>query len=106
MNNRIQIKIKDTVVVNGRQQEQTKPYYRCWCEALEVYGQELYQAINSKHENVLYFKVRYCKKINDMRRTNKEKFVVKFEDVDYEVFYIDFKRNSKDWVYIKAKMVI
>lgn len=106
MNSRIDIKIKTKEIINGRWEENIKSYYKCWCTPLEVYGQELYQAINNKHENVLTFKVRYCNKIKNMRKTEKDKYLVAFEGVNYDVFYIDFKGNAKDWVYIKAKMVI
>ncbi|MGL4761877.1 MAG: phage head closure protein [Sarcina sp.] len=106
MNTRIEIKIRSSEIVDGRWQESTKLYYKCWCAPLEVYGKELYEAINNKHENALTFKVRYCNKIKNMRKTLKEKYLVVFEGVEYDIFYIDFKGNSKDWVYLKAKMVI
>ena len=41
-----------------------------------------------------------------MRTTDKNKFIVVFDKVEYAVYQVDFKANSKDYVYIKAKMVI
>lgn len=41
-----------------------------------------------------------------MRRTDKNKFKVFFEGSEYQVYNVDFKGNSKDYVYIKTKMVI
>ncbi|MFR5267202.1 phage head closure protein [Clostridium sp.] len=106
MNERIEIKQKIKNIVDGRWVESYEHYYKCWCTPLELYGEELYAAMNNKHENILYFKVRYCNKIKAMRKTDKKKFIVIFEGVEYEVFTIDFKQNKKDWVYIKTKMVI
>ena len=41
-----------------------------------------------------------------MRTTDKNKFIVIYDGVEYQVYQVDFKSNSKDYVYIKAKMVI
>lgn len=106
MNSRISIKKKVKAVVNGRWEETFEEYYSCWCEPLELYGQELYAAQNINYENVLVFKVRYCNKVETMRYTDKNKFIVIHKGVEYQVYYVDFKKNSKDYVYIKAKMVI
>lgn len=106
MNARIEIKTKESFVLDGRMQEKANPYYKCWCTPTELYGKELYESINIKYENILVFKVRYCNKIKEMRKTNKSQFIVIFDETEYDVFQIDFKANKKDWVYIKAKMVI
>lgn len=106
MYNRISIKLKSKKVDNGRWEESLEDYYKCWCKSLELYGNELYEAQNIKYENVLVFKVRYCNKIKNMRTTDKNKFIVVFDSIEYQVYQIDFKANAKDYVYIKAKMVI
>lgn len=106
MESRISIKKKNKSIVNGRWQETPDDYYKCWCEPLELYGKELYESQNIKYENVLVFKVRYCNKIKEMRTTDKNKFIVVFDNTEYQVYQVDFKANSKDYAYIKAKMVI
>lgn len=106
MEARIKIKVKTKKVVEGQWEEEVAPYYECWCTPLELWGKELYAAMQSKYENVLVFKVRYCNKVRAMRKTEKSKYLVVFEGANYEVFQVDFKNNSKDWVFIKAKMVI
>ncbi|SCJ09595.1 phage head closure protein [Clostridium disporicum] len=106
MDSRISIKKKDKVIVDGRWVESFVDYYNCWCTPMELYGKELYEAQNIKYENVLAFKVRYCNKIKTMRTTDKNKFIVIYDGVEYQVYQVDFKSNSKDYVYIKAKMVI
>lgn len=106
MDSRISIKKKVKSVVNGRWEEALEEYYNCWCTPMELYGKELYEAQNISYENVLVFKVRYCNKIKEMRTTEKNKFIVIFDNIQYQVYQVDFKGNSKDYVYIKAKMVI
>lgn len=106
LNDRIIIFKKDGKVVNARWEVTEEEYYSCWCEPLELYGNELYQAENIKYENVLVFKVRYCQIVKNMRTTDNNKFTVEYEGIRYQVYQIDYKNNSKDYVYIKAKMVI
>lgn len=105
MDVRIKIKLKDKQIVNGRREESLQDYYDCWATPMELYGKELYEAINIKYENVVVFKVRYCNKIKEMRKTKKESFVILLDGAEYTVYHVDFKANSKNWVYIKAKMV-
>ena len=106
MDSRISIKKKVKVIVNGRWEESFEDYYNCWCTPMELYGKELYEAQNIKYENVLVFKIRYCNKVKEMRTTDKNKFIIVYDGVEYQVYQIDFKSNTKDYVYIKAKMVI
>ena len=106
MDSRISIKKKVKVIVNGRWEESFENYYDCWCTPMELYGKELYEAQNIKYENVLVFNIRYCNKVKEMRTTDKNKFIIVYDGVEYQVYQIDFKSNTKDYVYIKAKMVI
>ncbi|WP_133016915.1 phage head closure protein [Clostridium cuniculi] len=106
MDSKILIKVEEKEIIDGRWKETLKDYYSCWCTPLELYGKELYAAENIKFDNVLVFKVRYCNKIKEMRTTEKNKFIVIFDNTKYQVYQVDFKGNSKDYVYIKAKMVI
>lgn len=103
---RIQIKLKTKEVINGRWEEKYQDYYKCWATPIELYGKELYEAINLKYENVLVFKVRYCNKIKDMRKTQKKHFVIVLDGVGYTVYQVDFKANAKDYAYIKSRMVV
>lgn len=104
MDARIQIKKKNKTVIKGRPDEVLEDYYTCWCTPKELYGKELYEAINIELENVLVFEVRYCEKIRAMRKEAK-KFIVIFDDQQFEVYYVDFKANSRDKVIIKANGV-
>lgn len=106
MDVKIQIKEKVKKIIDGRWNETLEEYYKCWATPMELYGKELYEAINIKYENVAVFKVRYCLKIKSMRTTDKNKFIIVYEGVEYQVYQVDFKANAKDYVYIKAKMVI
>ena len=105
---KIMIKRKFKKITNGRQEEITEDYFYCWCNPKDLYGKELYEAINVKFQNALSFELRYCEKIRLMREemVNKQaRFTIEFDGCSYEVYYIDFKNNSKDTVTIKANGV-
>lgn len=107
-NTKIMIKRKFKKITNGRQEEIIEDYFYCWCNPKDLYGKELYEAINVKFQNALSFELRYCEKIRLMREeiVNKQaRFTIEFDGCSYEVYYIDFKNNSKDIVSIKANGV-
>lgn len=89
----------------GRKKE-TEPekYYTCWCDIGELYGQELYDALNAKLENTIIFEVRSCKKIELLRTHLKEYFVV-YEGERYEIYATNFRKNDKTKVQLKANRI-
>lgn len=107
-NTKINIKKSVKTVINGRQDEALEDYFICWCNPKELYGKELYEAINMKVTNGLVFEVRYCEKIRVMREEivkKKARFNIEFDGCSYDIYYMDFKNNSKDIVLIKANGV-
>lgn len=105
MNNRISIKKIEDKVVNGRRQKGvTVDYYNCWAEVLDLYGKELYEAMSIKLENTVIFKIRYCKKLEELR--NKENFIVEWKNRKYEIYYPDFMGYNKKYIKLKCKEVL
>ncbi|WP_322388292.1 phage head closure protein [Clostridium perfringens] len=105
MNNRISIKKLEDKIVNGRRQKGvTVDYYNCWAEVLDLYGKELYEAMSIKLENTVIFKIRYCKKLEELR--NKENFIVEWKNRKYEIYYPDFMGYNKKYIKLKCKEVL
>lgn len=68
----IKINIRKRVfsTTGGRQIEDKAgaPHYmNVWATPADLYGEELYQAMAAKLHEVLAFKLRYCKALEDMR---------------------------------------
>lgn len=107
MDVRISIKKRLRQIENGREKEDLngEDYYSCWATPIDLYGDELYQSLVGKLENVLIFEVRYCKKIKALRNQLKEYFV-EFEGNRYEIYHINYKRNTKQKVLLKVKLII
>lgn len=105
MNNRISIKKLENKVVNGRRQKDVETeFYNSWAEILDLYGQELYEAMAIKLENTIVFKIRYCKKLEELR--NKDDFIVEWQGRKYSVYYPDFMGYNKQYIKLKCKEVL
>ncbi|HBI7026651.1 TPA: phage head closure protein [Clostridium perfringens] len=103
---RIYIKKIEEVIIKGRRQPQGEPtpFYDCRAKVLDLYGQELYEAMAIKLENTVIFKIRYCKKLEELR--NKENFIVEWKNRKYEIYYPDFMGYNKKYIKLKCKEVL
>ena len=102
MNNRISIKKLEDKIVNGRRQKGVpSEFYNCWAEILDLYGQELYEAMEIKLENTIVFKIRYCKKLEELRK--KDNFIVEWQGRKYSIYYPDFMGYNKQYIKLKCK---
>lgn len=99
---RIQIKRRSTQIVDGRKTDETlNPYYSCYAETRDLFGQELYDALNVKLENTIVFKVRYCKQIKSMKPHVKE-FAIEYDGDIYDLYAMDFGNGDHAHVFLKA----
>lgn len=99
---RIAIYKRVKTVESGRQKEQDPVlHYETWCEISNLYGSELYGALDIRLENTIVFEVRYCEKIKAMQQHLKDYYIV-FEGEPYDIFASDFRRNERQYVQLKA----
>ena len=103
---RIDIKEIKEKIVNGRRSGEEEidflPSYHA--ELLDLIGKELYEAIQSKLENVAIFKVRYCLPMEKLR--DKKNFIVNWKGKRYEIYYVDFMSYKEKFIKIKCNEVI
>lgn len=99
---RIKFYKRNKSLENGRQQEK-KPtlFYEAWCEIRNLYGQELYEALDVRLENAIVFEVRYCRRIKEIKVHAKD-FLIEFEGDRYDIYATDFKQNDRQYVQLKA----
>lgn len=99
---RIKIMRRTYTETPGRRAEsEPEAFYTAWCEIGSLYGKELYAAISIDLQDTIIFEVRYCKKIKEVWKNLKE-FVVEYDGDLYDIYAIDFKRNERDKVQLKA----
>ncbi|TPE21312.1 phage head closure protein [Clostridium perfringens] len=105
LNNRILIKKEVIKLVNGRRQkEELIEFYLCWAEVLDLYGKELYEAMSMKLENTVVFKVRYCRKLEELR--NKKDFFIEWQGRKYSIYQADFLGYNKKFIKLKCNEVL
>lgn len=105
MNERITIYKKNTVIEAGRRTEKENIlYYKCWATVLSLYGNDLYNSVNLALENAINFKIRYCKKIDNL--INKDQYIIEWRGKKYCLYYVDFLDYNKQFVILKAKEII
>lgn len=99
---KIRIFKRRTEIVTGRRKEMDPVlYYSPWCDIKDLYGQELYEALDRRLENTIVFEVRYCQKIKEMKQHLKEYFI-EYEGDIYDIYASDFKQNDRQYVQLKA----
>lgn len=104
MDVRIEILKKIEEIDAGRAHAKYEDYYRLWATPTDLYGSEIYDALNIKLENTIAFEIRYCKKIKAMQAHCKD-FYIKFEGELYDVYHVSLKRNEKTTAIIKANRI-
>lgn len=101
-NQRITIKKREVEIVAGRKVDNWIDYYSCLSNPVELYGDELYQAINVKYKTTGVFEVRYCKLIEAMRFQEKN-FALEYNGMLFDIYHIDYLKNDKHVVLLKVK---
>lgn len=82
---RIKIIRKTSDVVSGRKQTEESEFYSCWCEVQSLGTTEKYTALQTGLENTIVFKVRNCKKIEEIRPNLKEFFAV-YKGTEFKIY--------------------
>lgn len=105
MDVKIDILKKREEIEAGRAHADYEDYYNnVWATPIDLYGNEIYEALNVKLENVIIFEVRHCKKIKALQAHCKA-FYIRYEGELYDVFHASFKKNEKTKVLIKANRI-
>jgi SPP1 family predicted phage head-tail adaptor len=105
MKNNVRIEITKSVTnrVNGKPLVSDENFYSCWAELQQLYGTELYEAINIKLENSMVFKVRYCKLLEQLM--NKETYKIIYNSNIYNLYYCDLAKYPKKFILLKCNLV-
>ena len=85
MTGRIKVIRKKTEVVDGRRQQVSSVFYECWCDVQDLATSEKYTALQTGLENTIVFKVRNCKKIEEIRLYLKE-FYAEYKGTEFKVY--------------------
>lgn len=102
---RIKIFRRQIEIKAGRREEKEPIlHHECWCRIGNLYGTELYKAMEIQLKDTIIFEARYCKKIKEVANSLKD-YYVEYEGDKYEVYARDFRANDKQYVQLKANRI-
>lgn len=104
MDIRIKILKKREEIIEARGHATYEDYYKTWATPIDLYGNEIYEALNAKLENVIIFEVRYCRKIEALQAHCKE-YRVEYKGELYDIYATSFKKNEKTRVLLKTNRI-
>lgn len=93
MTGRITIMRETSEVVDGRNQTAEEEYFKCWCDVSDLLSTEKYAALQQSLEETAVFKVRRCKKTQEMRTRLKE-FSVVYEEDRFNIYSMPLVENG------------
>lgn len=85
MTGKINVIRKKTEVIDGRRQQVSSVFYKCWCDVQDLATNEKYTALQIGLENTIVFKVRNCKKIEEIRLNLKE-FYAEYKGTEFKIY--------------------
>lgn len=102
MTGRVKIIRKRTAVKDGRKQEQSEEFYKCWCDVKSLGTNERYTALQIGLENTIVFEAKNCKKMEEIRLNLKEFYAI-YKDVEYKIYDASPKFTDDRKVLLKCR---
>lgn len=104
MTGRIKVIRKITEVIEGRRQQTSSVFYKCWCEVQDLATSEKYTALQTGLEETIVFKVRNCKKMEEIRLNLKE-FYAEHKGTEFKVYSASPMVSDNRRVLLKCRSV-
>lgn len=87
----------------GRETEAApEPFYSPWAEIGDLYGKELYAALEIGYQDTRVFKVRACKKVKEVYRDTRE-FCIRYDGAMFDIYAAELVKKERDFVQFKVK---
>lgn len=102
MKGRISIIKEVSTIENGRRKKEEFQHYSCWCEIKSLSTTEKYTALQAGMENVIVFKVRSCKKVEEIRLELK-KFYAEFKGTKLKIYDASPMVTEPEWTLLRCR---
>lgn len=83
----------------GNQITETIDFYSCWTSVQGVSGREYWSAREHHEENTLSFKVRFCRKLAEINKTD---YFIKYKGKIYDITDINNLQSADSILIMKA----
>lgn len=101
MNKRIAIQMLETKEDKiGNQTPSWTDFHKCWANVNGVSGKEYWQARQQNEEQIISFRIRYCRKLSEL---NSFDYRILYRGDTYNIQYIDNLLQADSLLIIKAK---
>ncbi|MFA9375757.1 MAG: phage head closure protein [Lachnotalea sp.] len=90
-------------VVKGRSSEEWTDYYSPWCDIKNLYGKELYNALEVDLKNVINFETRFCNKLDAL---NTKEYRIKWGERIFNLINVDYLNYKKNKIVLKGQEVV
>lgn len=104
MTGRIKIIRKISSVTGGRRQQDSEIFYECWCNVQSLATSEKYTALQTGLENTIAFKVRNCRKMEEIRLDLKE-FYAEYKGTEFKIYDASPMVINNGYVLLKCRSV-
>ena len=102
MTGRIKVVRKATEAADGRRQQATSAFYECWCEVQSLSTSEKYTALQTGLEDTIVFKVRNCRKMEEIRLNLKE-FHAEYKGKEFKIYDASPMYVNNGFVLLKCR---
>ena len=99
----IKITKKEETRVDGRPVFEDVVIRECVADIQDLYGIELYQAMQTELQDTVIFKIRYCRDMEKLR-TNKQDYRVIYNGIIYNIYQVDVAKYPRRDVVIKCQI--
>ncbi len=83
----------------GYQSTELSDFYTCWAAVKKIRGREYWAAREQHEENTLSFKVRFCRKLSEINKTD---YFIKYKNKIYNITDIDNIQEADSFLIISA----
>ncbi len=83
----------------GFQSPELSDFHTCWAAVKTVRGREYWAAREQHEENTLSFKVRFCRKLAEINKTD---YFIKYKNKIYNITDIDNLQEADSFLIISA----
>jgi SPP1 family predicted phage head-tail adaptor len=101
MDSRIQLIKRTDTIVSGRKVEQKEEWYTCWAKVQSLNTREKYESLQIGLENTIVFKVRACKRVEEVR-LNLKKYRCSYKGTELRIYDASPMITTPEWVLLKC----
>lgn len=103
MNDRIIVQKRTIKIEKGIKKETWEDYHSCWCQLLDLFGNEKNTSVDTRFESTIKFRCRYSKKLELLVLENTKDYRIMFKNKPLDLVFVDSCNGSKAETILQVK---